>query len=106
MALSDSQIETVRRMAGESSFAAVKTVVEGLDEVQLTPLEAYLERWEALEQKHLRVGGGKDGIDLDYDRERSFLRVNTRVMLGLPAYSDAELAADPNVFQLVELCLY
>jgi hypothetical protein len=90
-------------MAGESSFASVKSLVEGLDAAQEAPLIAYVEKWEAAETKHLRVAGGKDGVDLDYGRERAFLRLQTRVMLGLDPLSDADVAADPNVMQLVEI---
>src|SRR5687767_15032538 len=103
MALTDAQVETVRRMAGEPSFASVQSLVDGLDAAQEAPLITYLTRWAAIEAKHLRVAGGKDGVDLDYDRERAFLRLQTRVMLGLDPISDADLAADSDAFQIVEL---
>jgi hypothetical protein len=103
MALSDATVETVRRMTGEPSFTAVKARVESLDEAQLPALTDYADRWEAVEPEHLKVQGGRDGIILNPDDDRAFLRRESRVMLGLPAYSDADLAADPNVLQLVEM---
>lgn len=92
MALTDAQVESVREMVGDKTFAEVETLCASLNAAQETAMIADVTTWEPLKDKGLRMEGGDDGIILDKDRDRRRLRDRVRRRLGLSGLGYAYLA--------------
>lgn len=104
MALTAEQKATLAEIARES-YLIVDTQASGLNAATETLLAADVARWDTLRSKHLKIQGGRDGVDLDPDREREVIRRRVRKNLGLPFYSDEELEFSSDAMQLVEIDL-
>lgn len=102
MALTPAQKATLAEIARES-YEVVDAQAASLNSAVEALLAADVTRWDALRSKHLRVKGGREGVDLDPDREREVIRRRVRKSLGLPMFSDEELEFSSDVMQLVEI---
>jgi hypothetical protein len=94
MPLSETQTALLAELVGESPedtalalTAAVTGLSAGLTAAVQTQLTEIVTEYGAVRDKHLRVAGGSDGVDLDYDRNRAALRDRARVALKMSASS-------------------
>jgi len=105
MALSDADIVTIAEITREF-YTTIADLVIDLTAAQEASLEAEIITWNEgtspLRDAHVRLLGGKDGIDLDNERKREAIRMRVRKMLGLSLVSDEWLALDPNTMQLIQ----
>lgn len=108
MALNAAQVVTLAEILGETpdeAQAALDALPRrGYDAGEVTAIEnaviADIAVYAALKDKHLRVSGGRDGVDLDFDRDRGALRTRNRIRLGMSSMSDADSACDPNALRM------
>lgn len=101
MALTEAQIESVREIAGESSYSYVETLCAALNASQETAMVVDLTAWDAVRSEHLKISGGKEGVDLDFERDRDAIRQRVRLRLGLTAMSASDI--DSNSIYSVNL---
>lgn len=94
MPLSETQTALLAELVGESyedTALALSVAVTGLSVAAAAAVETQLEEviteYGKIRDKHLRVSGGSDGVDLDYDRNRAALRARARVALKMTAAS-------------------
>ena len=102
MSLSDGELVTVAEIAREE-LSDITIYAGYLTDEQVTSIQADIVTWATIRDKHLRVKGGKDGIDLDNERKREAIRQRVRKQLGLSLISDEALALDANTMQLIEI---
>jgi hypothetical protein len=100
--LTSAQKATLAEITRES-YASVDAKSAGLNEDVVTLLAADVTRWGTVRSKHLKVKGGRDGVDLDYSREREEIRRRDRNLLGFPLYSEEELGFATDAMQMVEV---
>lgn len=101
MALTSAQIVSVAEITRES-YATIEDLVLDLNAAQETILLADLTTWAAIRDSHVKLKGGKDGIDFDNARKRAAIFYRIRNMLGLEWVSyDLECAGE--FFEIVEL---
>lgn len=98
MSLSGSDIVTVSEIAQET-YDDVAILAVSLTTDQENSILDDLDTWGTIRDSHVRLKGGKDGVDFDNERKREGIRQRIRKMLGLPLYSPES----PNALQLVEL---
>lgn len=104
MALTEAQIVDLSKMIGEgyqatrSALPVVTAVITADDVIAINAeLVTLLTEYNRIENKHLKVKGGKDGIDLDNDRNRLSLMKRARVLLGFSnPISGTETSGDSN----------
>jgi hypothetical protein len=94
MALSDGQKVSVSKLVGESlevTKSALDSLARNYAAGEVAAVEAaligILDVYEPVENKHLILEGGSDGIKLDYGRNRKDLRAKARNLLELPGVS-------------------
>lgn len=102
MALTPDEKVTLAEIARET-YSTVDTAAASLISAQETQLRLDITRWATVRGKHLKVQGGRDGIDLSPEREREEIRRRVRIHLGLPMYSEEELQYGDGVMQLFEI---
>lgn len=85
MALTDAQIETVREIAGEPSLSYVAGLVANLTPAQEAATVEDIAAWGPIRDTHLAISGGKTGVSLNFDDNRTAIRVRVRLRLGIPA---------------------
>lgn len=95
MALTGAEKSTLADITQES-LATVTSKADGLDSDVEDDIQEDIVLWNTLKDKHLRVSGGRDGVDLDSERSRKAIRMRNRLRLGLPALSEVEGLSDPN----------
>lgn len=101
MALNESQITALADLVGEEYDDTKDAVAELANYTadERAAIEAAiiadLAVWATVRDKHLRVSGGRDGVDLDYGRDRGALRRRNRERLGMPAISESEILSNP-----------
>lgn len=107
--MTETQITDLSRMIGENyliTSQALPVVTATLSSDAVTAIENQLvdliDEYVRIENKHLRMRGGKDGVDIDYDRNRLSLMKRGRVLLGLSPVS--ETAVDSNGIRYLKLC--
>ena len=110
MALSAPQIVDSSRLIGENSVTtqqalpmATAALSAGAVAAIGQSLSALVGEYLDLENKHIRIQGGKEGLDLDFDRNRLSLMKRARVLLGMSPVSDSVLAGNSNVVRQVIL---
>ncbi len=103
MTLNETQIALLSELVGESyeaTSSALSGVLAGLSDGERaaveTQLSSILTTYTPIKDKHLRMHGGRSGIDIDYDRNRAKLRRSARVLLGMDSTSSM-----PTFFALV-----
>lgn len=94
MALSDAQKVSLSKLVGESlevTKSALDSLARNYSAGEVTAVEtelvALLAVYAPVENKHLMVQGGSDGVNLDYGRNRKDLRAKARNLLELPGLS-------------------
>lgn len=102
MALTGAQKVTVAEITQEE-YGTINTLAADLTSDQETSIVADLVTWALIRDSHVKLSGGKDGIDFDNARKREAIRQRIRKMLGLPLISDEVLALDPNAMSIFEL---
>lgn len=102
MALIGAQKVTVAEITRES-YATIDTRAADLNADQEAFIVARLVVWATIRDSHIRIKGGKDGIDFDNERKREAIRQAIRKTLGLPLISDEMLALDPDAMVLFEI---
>lgn len=95
MPLTEAQIATLSELVSaayaetSSAWAAVQV---GKTAAEVSALEGRLSgiaaEYDAKKSKHLRLAGGRDGVDIDYDRDRGALRRRARKLLVMSAASE------------------
>ena len=80
MALTDAELVTTAEII-EENYEATQFSSGNLTEAQEASLRADLDTWAGIRDKHLKIKGGKDGVDLDNDRQRAAIRKRLRLML-------------------------
>lgn len=95
MALSETQTALLAELVGESYEETASTLAGALVGLSAeasaaveAQLAAILTEYTAVRNKHLKVSGGRDGVDLDYERNRGALRDRARVALKMSSSSD------------------
>lgn len=83
MPLTSAQLESVREMVGDKTYATVESLAEEMNAAQEAAMIEDVDEWERVKFKGISLEGGKDGIDLDFDRNRRMLRDRVRRRLGL-----------------------
>jgi hypothetical protein len=86
MALSPAQIESVREMVGDKTFATVESLCAEMNAAQEAAMVDDIDLWDVVKNKHLIYTGG--GVDLNKKRDRRALIRRVRRRLDLPV-SDA-----------------
>jgi hypothetical protein len=101
VALTDAQVVTLGEMILETPDAT-ESALDGLagkySESEVNAIEsaiaADIVTFAAIKDKrHIRLSGGRDGIDLNFERKEAALRDRNRKRLGLP---DISYLFDPN----------
>lgn len=82
MALSAAQIESVREMVGDKTFATVESLCAEMNAAQEAAMAEDIDLWDAIKNKHLIYTGG--GVDLNKKRDRQALIRRVRLRLDLP----------------------
>lgn len=82
MALTEAQIETVREIADETSYGDVEIACGELNTAQEAAMVNDVEEWETVRSKHLKIAGGSDGVDMDFQRNRQAIQQRVRTRLG------------------------
>jgi hypothetical protein len=95
VALSEAQLATLSELVSATyaeTSSAWAGVQAGKAAGEIAAIEGRLTSiitdYEAVKGKHLRMSGGRDGIDIDYERNRGALRSRARRLLGMSALSD------------------
>jgi hypothetical protein len=102
MALTNEQLVTVAEITREL-FSTVENLAVDLLTAQEDSIIADLATWATIRDSHVKLLGGKDGIDLDNERKREAIRQRIRKMLGLSLISEEWLNLQPDVMQLIDL---
>lgn len=102
MPLTEPQKVTVAEITRET-YADVNTGSADLTAEQVTSIQADVVTWNLIRDKHLRVKGGKDGIDLDNEREREAIRQRVRKQFGWSLISDEALELSGDTMQMIEI---
>ena len=104
MALTEGQTVDLAKLIGLSYVAtlqALPVVTATLSSAAVTAIETDLggliTEFTRIENKHLRMHGGRDGIDLDYDRNRRSLRERALTLLGLPVQRTSNVTTSGQV---------
>jgi hypothetical protein len=84
MALSPAQIESVREMVGDKTFATVESLCAEMNAASEAAMADDVDEWDRIKNKHVRLSGGSDGIDVDNERYRAALKRRVRLRLDLP----------------------
>lgn len=87
----------------QEEYATINTLAADLTEDQETSIIADLVTWALIRDSHVKLNGGKDGIDFDNARKREAIRQRIRKALSLSLISDEALALDPNAMSIFEL---
>ena len=88
--LTDSEVEIVREIVGGGyAFSTIQVLLEDLNDAQKSAMQADADEWETSvrSKSHLRMQGGADGVDLNFDRRAREVRNRVRDRLGLPTTS-------------------
>ncbi len=90
----ETQIALLAELIAEDYSAvgeALSAAEVGLSAEAVSAVEAELsgiaDSYDSIKEKHLRMAGGRDGIDLDFDRDRAALRSRARSLLKMTAAS-------------------
>lgn len=86
MALNPTQQVTVAEITQET-LATIESLASSLTAEQETTIAADIVMWNLIRDSHVRVKGGRDGIDFDNARKREAIRERVRKALDLPLYS-------------------
>lgn len=84
MALSAPQLESVREMVGDKTYATIELLCAELNAAQESAMSDDIDEWDRIKNKQLKMSGGSDGIDIDNERGRNALRRRVRQRLDLP----------------------
>ena len=83
MALSAAQIESVREMVGDKTYATIESLCAEMNAAQESAMSDDIDEWDRRKNKaHLRMTGG--GIDLNFDRLTAKLINRVCDRLNLP----------------------
>jgi hypothetical protein len=96
MALTGPQKVTVAEITLEK-LAKIAELAPLLTSDQETSIIADLATWASIRDSHVKVDGGRDGIDFDNERKRAAIRGRIRIALGLP-FKPSALCPTPRVF--------
>lgn len=88
MALTGSQKVTVAEITYET-YEKIDELASSLNADQETSIIADLATWATIRDSHVKLKGGRDGIDFDNERKREAIRKRIRRALGLPAIASA-----------------
>jgi hypothetical protein len=76
----------------EETASSLTGALAGLSAEAVAAVEGQLANilteYTTVRNKHLRVAGGRDGVDLDYERNRAALRERARTALKVSGTSD------------------
>jgi hypothetical protein len=81
--LDQSALETVREIVGNKTFETIESLCGELNSAQESAMNDDVGKWEEIKDKHLRMVGGADGIDIDNERARRAIRKRVTERLGL-----------------------
>jgi len=82
--LTADEIESVREIVGDKTYSTIESLVGELNDAQKTATKADVVTWNVVRDKHLKVKGGRDGVDLDNERKRKAVIKRVRQRLQLP----------------------
>lgn len=87
MALAAAQIESVREMVADKSYSTIESLCTEflINSAIESAMSDDIDEWDRLKNKHVKLSGGSDGIDVDNERARSALKNRVRRRLGLPS---------------------
>lgn len=86
MALTGPQKVTVAEITYEE-YETIDALAADLNADQETSIIADLATWATIRDSHVRLQGGRDGIDFDNERKREAIRRRIRLALGLPLFA-------------------
>lgn len=96
MALTGPQKVTVAEITYET-YEKIDSLASSLNADQETAIIADLATWATIRDSHVKLEGGRDGVDFDNERKREAIRKRIRKALGLPLLS-SELFPIGDVF--------
>lgn len=82
MALTAAQKATLVTMTYKS-LADIEAAAPSLNAESEALIIEYIAAWEPVKNEHLKMHGGRDGIDLDEERDRRTIRRRVLTLLGL-----------------------
>lgn len=88
MALTEAQKVTVAEITYET-YEKIDELAATLNANQETSIIADLATWATIRDSHVKLQGGRDGIDFDNERKREAIRRRIRRALGLPLVASA-----------------
>ena len=91
--IEDEDIDAVREVAGELSFATVSTLIDNLNDAQWNRALDFISAWNEYDPGSVMAleDGGKQGV-YDSDQEALLdIRIRMRNLLGLPDQRDSDL---------------
>ncbi len=88
MALTGPQKVTVAEITYEK-YEKIDDLASSLNSDQEASIIADLTTWASIRDSHVKVKGGRDGIDFDNERKREAIRRRIRIALGLPMIASA-----------------
>ena len=83
MALTGAQKVTVAEITYET-YQRIDGLAGSLNSDQESSIIADLATWATIRDSHVRLAGGRDGVDFDNERKREAIRRRIRKALGLP----------------------
>lgn len=86
MALTGPQKVTVAEITYET-YATIDGLASSLNSDQETSIIADLATWATIRDSHVRLEGGRDGLDFDNERKREAIRRRIRKALGLSLFA-------------------
>lgn len=86
MALTGPQKVTVAEITFET-YAKIDSLASSLNADQETSIVADLATWATIRDSHVKLEGGRDGVDFDNERKREAIRKRIRKALGLPLFA-------------------
>ena len=95
--IEDEDIDAVREVAGELSFATVSTLIDNLNDAQWNRALDFISSWSEYDPGSVMrlENGGRQGV-FDSDLEAlEDIRRRMRLLLGLPEVRDSDITGGP-----------
>jgi len=81
--LSSAELETIREIVGSETYSTVESLCSELNDAAKSAMQDDVDIWDGVKNKHLKMTGGTDGIDLDPGRSRKAIQRRVRQRLSL-----------------------
>lgn len=89
--MTEEEIENVREVAGESDYDYISDLIDALNDSQTERALELVEAWAEIPLGNTALSGGRDGVRVSDEVDRSDIRRRMRLLLGLPEFRAADM---------------